>query len=322
MSADLRHPHRPSAPIPVQIDVERLRECSRIDQPRALLTLLGDWLIIATAIFAALRLDHPLVTALAIVVIGARQHALTVIVHDAAHFRFLANRRLNDWVADLFAAWPVFISVRLFRLVHGPHHRFTGEPGDGNRRGWRTHDEDGQLRPAWVFPKTPLGLVATLVRRALLVAGVIWILRGLLAPFVLRRPIPELLARIAYYGGVAWLTTVLGLWPELLLFWILPCCTWHMFVQYTRLICEHSGRIGDQPGFTLTRSTLPSPLGRLLVLPHHIGYHIEHHWFPSVPWYRLPDLHAALRADPAFAAANVQRSVLGSLRQCVRDGDG
>jgi fatty acid desaturase len=168
-----------------------------------------------------------------------------------------------------------------------------------------------------VFPKTPLGLVATLLRRAMLLTGVIWIVRGLLAPFVMHRRMPELLARIAYYAVAVSLITMLDIWPELLLFWVLPYCTWHPFVQYVRLICEHSGRIGKQPGFTLTRSTLPGPLGRLLILPHHIGYHIEHHWFPSVPWYRLPDLHAALQADPAFGSANVQRSVFASLRQCM-----
>lgn len=311
-----QHPHRPAAPIPVRLDVERLRECSRLDQPRALLTLLGDWLLIAAAMVLALRLDHPLITVLAIVLIGGRQHALAVIVHDAAHFRFLANRRLGDWVADLFAAWPLFISAALFRMVHGPHHRFLGESGDGNRRFWRTHDRAGRQRRAWVFPKTPLGLLALLVGRAMVITGVIWIIRGLLGPLILRRPAPELLARMSYYALAAWLFTALGIWSEFLLLWILPYCTWHMLVQYARLICEHSGRIGDQPGFERTRSTLPGPLGRLLVLPHHIGHHLEHHWFPSVPWYRLPDLHAALREDPSFAAANIQRSVLASLWQC------
>lgn len=318
MSED-RHPHRPASRIPVRLDIERLRACSRLDPRRALLAVVIDWLVIAAAVGLALRLDHALVTALAVIVIGGRQHALTVIAHDAVHFRFLANRRLNDWVGDLLAAWPVFISVAMFRMIHGPHHRYTGEPGDGNRRSWRTHTPDGRLRRPWVFPKTPAGLVVTLARRAMLVTGAYWIVRGLIAPFVVRRPVHELLARTAYYALAAWLFTTLELWPEFLLLWVLPYCTWHMLIQYARLICEHSGRIGTEPGFTLTRSTLPGPLGRALVLPHHIGYHIGHHWFPSVPWYHLPELHAALREDPAFAAhANVQRSVLASLAQCLQ----
>ncbi len=99
----------------------------------------------------------------------------------------------------------------------------------------------------------------------------------------------------------------------------MPYCTWHIAAQYTRLVCEHSGAIAEHPDFARTRSTMPGWLGRLLVLPHHIGYHLEHHWYPSVPWYNLPRLHRALQRDPAFREhANGQRSVLASLRQCVR----
>jgi fatty acid desaturase len=313
------HPHRPAARIPVRLSVARLRELSRIDGGRALQAVFVDWLCIAAAITVALGVDHWLTTALAVVVIGARQHALTVIAHDAVHFRFLHNHRLNDWLADLLVAWPVFISVRLFRTVHAPHHRFIGEDGDGNRRAWRTHTTEGHLRPEWSFPKSPLGLLVTLLRRAALLTGVIWILRGLIAPFVLRRPAVELLARTAYYALAVAALTLLERWPEFLTLWILPYCTWHIAAQYTRLICEHSGRISAQTGFELTRSTVPGALGRFLVLPRNIGYHLEHHWYPSVPWYNLPQLQAALREDPDFLAhANVQHSLRDSLRQCLR----
>jgi fatty acid desaturase len=313
------HPHRPAARIPVRLSVARLRELSHIDRGRALLAVLVDWLIIIAAIAIAVLVDHLLVTALAVLVIGARQHALTVITHDAAHFRFLNNHHLNDWLGDLLAAWPVFISVRLFRIPHGPHHRFIGEDGDGNRRAWRTHTADGQLRREWTYPKSRLGLIATLLRRAALLTGVFWIVRGLIAPFVLRRPAVELLARTAYYVLAVVALTMVDLWPEFLTLWILPHCTWHMAAQYTRLICEHSGRIGAQPGFELTRSTTPGALGRFFVLPHNIGYHLEHHWYPSVPWYNLPQLREALREDPEFLAhANIQHSVRASLRQCLR----
>jgi fatty acid desaturase len=313
------HPHRPAARIPVRLSVATLRELSRIDRGRALRAVLFDWLTIAGAIAFALHVDHLLSTALAIVVIGARQHALTVIAHDAVHFRFLHNHRLNDWLADLLVAWPVFISVRLFRTVHAPHHRFIGEDGDGNRRAWRTHTADGQLRPEWTFPKSRLGLLAVLLRRAALATGVIWILRGLIAPFVVRRPAIELLARTAYYALAIAALTIMRLWPEFLTLWVLPYCTWHIAAQYTRLICEHSGRIGTQAGFELTRSTVPGALGRFFVLPRNIGYHLEHHWYPSVPFYRLPELHTALMATPRFAAAaDISPSLLRSLAAVTR----
>ena len=284
------HPHRPVARIPVRLSVAQLRDLSRIDPTRALRAVLVDWLVIASAIALAQFGDHPLLTIVAVACIGARQHALTVISHDASHFRFLKNHRLNDWLADLLAAWPVFISVTAFRSVHGPHHRFVGVEGDGNRRAWRTHTPDGRLRPDWMYPKSWPALAGVLLRRAALLTGVMWIIRGIIAPFALRRPALELFARTAYYVLAAIALTKLQLWPEFLIYWILPYCTWHMFAQYTRLVCEHSGRIGTQAGFELTRTTIPGALGRFFVLPRNIGYHLEHHWYPSVPWYNLPKI--------------------------------
>lgn len=313
------HPHRPDAGAPLPLPITTLRELSRIDVGRALGTVVLDWLVIALAIGTALRLDHLAVTILAVLVIGARQHALTVIAHDAVHYRFLPQRGLNDWLGDVLVAWPVFLSVRAFRTVHGPHHRFLGEEGDGNRRAWRTHHADGRLTREWTYPKTPLGLAGTVLRRAAVITGVLWIVRGLVAPFVLRRPAVELLARVVYFAVVVGLLAWQQLWHEALVLWIVPYCTWHIAAQYTRLICEHSGAIGEHPHFARTRSTMPGWLGRFFVLPHHIGHHLEHHWYPSVPWYQLPRLHLALQREPLFRHhANVQRSVTASLRQCVR----
>ncbi len=211
------HPDRPHGGVPVHLPIATLRALSRIDVPRALATVVLDWLVIAAAIGVALRFDHPAVTTLAVLVIGGRQHALTVIAHDAVHHRFLPDRRLNDWLGDLLVAWPVFLSVRAFRTVHGPHHRFTGEAGDGNRRAWHTHHADGRLTREWTYPKSALGLVRKLLRRAAVVTGVFWILRGLLAPFVLRFPAVELVVRVAYFAVAAFVASWYGWWHEVLL---------------------------------------------------------------------------------------------------------
>jgi fatty acid desaturase len=53
-------------------------------------------------------------------------------------------------------------------------------------------------------------------------------------------------------------------------------------------------------------------------VPRNIHYHIEHHWYPSVPFYNLPALHAELMRQPGFRQqAVVTSSVFASLRQCL-----
>ena len=65
-----------------------------------------------------------------------------------------------------------------------------------------------------------------------------------------------------------------------------------------------------------------SSQGCWMVRARNIGYHIEHHWYPSVPFYNLPQLHARLAAQPELVAhAQVTRSVFASLSQCTSAGD-
>jgi len=312
------HPHDFVGAIPERLDPLEIRRLSAIEPARALAAVAVEWTAIAAAIAVSARVDAWPVTAAAIVLIGARQHALTVIAHDAAHFRLLPGRRLNDWVGNLLLAWPMFISVQGFRHYHGDHHRHLNRERDGNRQLWSTHDARGRLAREWRYPKTRLGLALTLARRVMMLTGVFWIARGLVGGFMFGVSRPARAVRVALFVAAAWLLTARAAWPAFLLYWVVPYCTWHLLAQYVRLICEHSAVRADDPRYADTRTTIPGRLGRLLILPRNIGYHIEHHWYPSVPFYRLPELHALLRSQPGFRAhARCQRSILASLRQCV-----
>jgi len=89
-------------------------------------------------------------------------------------------------------------------------------------------------------------------------------------------------------------------------------------IQYARIICEHSAVESDDEEYGITRTTIPTLIESIFILPCNVGYHIEHHWYPSVPFYRLPDLHRELMAREGFRRhAVVRRSILASLGECV-----
>lgn len=317
----MQHPHDLMGTVPERLDPSVVRRLSVIAPRRALAAIASEWLLIAVTIGVALRVDAWWTSVAACVLIGARQHALMVLAHDASHFRLLPNRALNDWVANLLLAWPTFISVQGFRHFHGDHHRFLNQEGDGNRKLWGTHDARGQRSREWTYPKTPWGLALTLLRRGLLATGAFWMVRGLIGGFMFGAPPLAQVVRPLLWCGVGWVLGVVDGWWAFLLYWVVPYCTWHVVAQYVRLICEHSNVRSDDPRYADTRSTTPGWLGRLLVLPRNIGYHIEHHWYPSVPFYRLPELHACLAAQAGYRAhARHGRSIVASLRQCVRWG--
>jgi len=312
------HPHEFQGRVPGRLPARIIRDLSVLRPRKAIAAVALEWVHILAAIGVCERLRNPLVYAAAVIWIGARQHALTVLGHDAAHYRLLPNRRWNDWLANLLTQWPTFITVEGFRYYHGEHHRFTGTPADGNRKIWRTHTPDGQLTAEWTYPKSVAALVRTIVLRAAVFTGLFWIVRGLVATVLLRHSWMQVAARMSFYGGTVWALAAAGALRGLLLYWIVPFCTWHMACQYMRLISEHSAVPGPDPAYAITRTTLARWWERWLIVPRNIHYHIEHHWYPSVPFYNLPDLHARLMAEPEFREkAVVTTSLIASLRQCI-----
>jgi fatty acid desaturase len=68
------------------------------------------------------------VTATAVVLVGALQHRLAGLGHEASHYTLLKNKALNDLVGDLFCMFPILATVHFYRLFHLAHHQYTNDP--------------------------------------------------------------------------------------------------------------------------------------------------------------------------------------------------
>ena len=313
------HPHNTVRTVPERLPAARIKDLSRLNPGIAVLWTFMQWASIGAAIALCLNLWSPILYVFAVIFIGARQHALMVLGHDASHYRTLRTRWQNDLFANIFMMWPTFASVEGFRKFHGTHHQYTKLPDDGNRHIWYTHDAAGDLAPDWRYPKTLWGLLGVLLRRAALYTGIFWIIRGLVGSTLVPSPGWMRAARLAFYASIAIALTYFGGWYAFLLFWVVPFCTWHIASQYIRLICEHSAVESGEEEYAITRTTIPTLLERIFILPCNVGSHIEHHWYPSVPFYRLPDLHRALMEQQGFRQhAVVRHSVFTSLGECIR----
>ncbi|MFL5245713.1 MAG: fatty acid desaturase family protein [Gemmataceae bacterium] len=65
---------------------------------------------------------------LAIVLIGAGQHRLTTLGHEASHYMLFRNRRLNELASDFLSMFPVWSTTHLYRMQHLAHHQFPNDP--------------------------------------------------------------------------------------------------------------------------------------------------------------------------------------------------
>ncbi|MBV9889755.1 MAG: fatty acid desaturase family protein, partial [Rhizobacter sp.] len=257
--------------------------------------------------------------ALAVVIVGVEQHALFILAHEAAHYRLLRNRALNDGVGRAIGM-VTGISMCTYRIIHRLHHNhlFGAEDPDiaihgGYPRGvaylWKKLAQDLVGWNAWKTfayffgapavndevqrTPRPLGDTSPRLRRA----------AGRDRWFVLALQLALLLA-----------CGVLGGWRGLAQYavlWLLPLVTVQQPILRLRAICEHGGVVDMASPLTAARCNrttggLANAIGRALLFPHHVNHHLEHHLYPAVPHYRLRALHRALAAKGAFADAEVR----------------
>ena len=97
---------------------------------------------------------------LAIILVGAGQHQMSGLAHEAVHHILFRNRWFNDLASDLLCMFPLFSSTHHYRLQHLAHHQFVNDP---------VRDPDvSQLQTSghWLdFPVSKREFVLTLVKQ-------------------------------------------------------------------------------------------------------------------------------------------------------------
>ena len=82
------------------------------------------WLL---AINASLLWAVP-VTLVTIVCVGAAQHRLATLTHEAAHYMLFRNRLLNELVSELCCMFPILGTTHSYRVQHLGHHQYPNDP--------------------------------------------------------------------------------------------------------------------------------------------------------------------------------------------------
>src|SRR6266481_4380158 len=84
-----------------------LKDLYTLDTLRSLAPVASTWTLIFASIAVAVWSHSWAVWIVAAIIVGRSQHALAVLMHDAAHFRILENRALNDFVGQWLCAFPI-----------------------------------------------------------------------------------------------------------------------------------------------------------------------------------------------------------------------
>lgn len=264
---------------------------------RSIRDIIVDWLVIFLSTWATYRIGWVLVP-FALIVIGNRQRALGNLLHEASHGNLSTRRRINDQLAHLLLAPPLLNSLQVYRDLHARHHAWLGDP---------SRDPDFLQSCAREGDRWFHAYVRCLTTSAML--------RSVLIGHLSRKN-----TRFHQQLGILawWVATGVPLAMANLHFAIAFAALWFgarvtVFHAITTFR-EMTDHYGLEPGgiFSFTREIPDHGLLSILLHPHHNGYHLTHHLFPSIPYHQLPSLHAHLmRTGDYRARAYVCQDYLG-----------
>ena len=283
----------------LSLSPKQLKPLFMIQSHRHAWAIAFNWIIMAISIAVGIYFFHPLLYFLVVLIIGARMHALGILMHDAVHYRFLKNRKWNDLLTDLFCAYPIFTTLDGYRQNHLKHHQHLNTD----------HDPDWIAKigkKEFECPKTKLEFITTLLSYLILYQGIrdaIWFLKRFRTPEGNSKKAPKKknYNRLIFYVLLFTILTIVGGWKWFLLFWFIPYLSAFFMFQYIRSIAEHFGDLSYDHLLTSTRTVKPNWLESFFIAPHQVGYHLEHHLYPGVPFYNLPKLHNLLMEDDSYS---------------------
>lgn len=259
---------------------------------------LSEWAVILGCFALCIAVPRWWVWLGAATLVGCRQHGLLVLMHEAVHGQFHRRPRVNDRLANVLCAWPLYISTAAYRASHLQHHRALHSPQDPD---WvMRHD-----RPEWGFPMAPL--------RLLWVVGSLGVGRGVISFFQGNRRMAQVsesvlaveeqgterAVRIGFAVVPFVLAWALGVLPLFLVVWVLPILTVLPVLVRLRVIGEHYGMRADSV-FSSSRDWSAGPVLDWLLVPWGIRVHRVHHLYPGVPFHQLLRLRATLAEDPVI----------------------
>jgi fatty acid desaturase len=251
---------------------------------------MGSWWIVPALLLQALFIN-----------------ALFGAMHESVHYGSFRTRWIADVLAFLAGA-AILNNAGFYRHYHLAHHRYTQNP-----------DRDPEL----ITSGTPRTWGNYLLRVSSLPFLALRVRDIFLFPFGYR-------GDVDYIHPAAW--TEVRRWGRLLLAfyalllvvslvlqttflfwgWLIPLLIGLPLLRLY-LVCEHTLCPNSDDGFANTRTTISNPIVRFLMW--NLPYHAEHHLFPNIAFYRLPEAHQYLRPHLKFVAkgyVQVNREIIKS----------
>jgi len=299
------------------VSKEEISELLQKSNLKACLEIANTWGWIIFAFCLSAIWANPVAYFFSLWILGGKQLACAIIMHDASHDALFTSRKLNYWIGNVFGAFPIFHRLSLYKPYHYQHHQFTGT------------DLDPDLPLTTGYPAGAKSMLRKFMRDITGITGIkAWVgtlgMVSGLYEYALNGQFTRnahdgqsvlTLCRAAVYGlaGPILFQALLFLMfyaigkPFLYGLWIGAQWTTYPFCLRIRSMAEHSMTDDRLDPLRNTRSLEAGFLEKLLFAPHHVHYHAEHHLCMGVPPYHLGRLHELLVARGFFREAPLSK---------------
>lgn len=214
------------------------------------------------------------------IIAGASMHGICLFTHEGVHGTIHRNTWINNFIGSV-SGYIVLQTLAGYRVLHLKHHKHLNKEGDP-------------------------GLLKTYVSNKYVIAAMEWgyLLFGYLA----------FLSIIPYQGYKQGnkkdqilivkdlFFILLILWSGIKLLplswvvhgWLIPMVFVH-FMMNIRGMSQHLMLEDHHDPFKGARTIKAHPIVDFFLCNE--NYHIEHHLYPSIPWYNLKKVHALIKKD-------------------------
>jgi beta-carotene ketolase (CrtW type) len=190
---------------------------------------------------------------------------LFILAHDAMHLSLVPEQpRLNHQIGQIALFLYAFLPYSHCSKKHHLHHHHAGHSSDPD------YHDGTHYHPVWWYGRF-MRQYMSLGQLGMMVLGGGSATLGLYV-----------------WGGISPL--------NLVLFWLLPLVLSSIQLFYFGTYLPHREEPSPFCDHHRARS-LKLPLLWSLITCYHFSYHWEHHEYPQVPWYQLPQVHPPATSD-------------------------
>jgi fatty acid desaturase len=260
---------------------DKLRELSKPSFARWITMVAMNWAVIAGTFYAFSLYPNWFVGLLAVIVLGSRQHAFGVYGHEVAHRMVGLPRLASDILGNLLCYYPINISLSGYRKFHLDHHFHLGHDVKDPEQIMKSY-----AAATYKSSFTPLQFCMVFVRRSFLMD---------FQDTVAFKKVTKSTSKIeTLFYFVFWASVIAVTWQQNLWMyfglWAVANLTTTPAFGKIRALTEHP--------FKTETYRMQIPFWMKFFFPGNIDIHFEHHNYPSIPFYKLPEARKAIGPEP------------------------